>query len=403
VTVAWGIGREYETGGSRFAAVHCVRFRTSDLVKLDDFQLGSPGVSYAYPSAIEDKNNGVLVGFGRYSPEEYPSVAMIARHGGQQSAEYLVKAGAAAYTKCRAGTCPVAVWGDYTSMALDEPGSSTTQTKGYYLGQWARSNTQGGTYVGLLNANYGNCSISGTVKSDVLGSIVANCPVVLTQSGVTVDSTTSDGSGNFSFGSLPTGTYILEMALDPNVALEAHEGTGAFLILAQSAYEIYIQLKNNNQCVGNEFVVAQQPIPTITSISPTSGPASAGQTLTVNGLDIKAWSVVRIDERVKPTTFNAGTLTATISSDDVARYGPHWISVYTPAAPNGGLSNRAMYAAIGTFLPATTLPAAVTACPAGDAGHLTASATLETGACADATVDSVQLAVKMGSGATPRA
>jgi hypothetical protein len=398
ITAAWGVGRQYESGGAQFAAVHCVRFLASDLARLDDFVLGSPGVHYSYPSAIEDKGNGILVGFDRHSPGEYPSIAMIARRGSQQSAEYLVKSGTSAYTRCRAGSCPVSVWGDYTSMSLDEPGSTTTTTKGYYLGQWARSDT-GATYVGLLNANYGNCSISGTVKSDVLGSIVANCPVVLTQSGVAVDSTTSDGSGNFSFGLLPTGTYILKMALDPNVALEAHEGTGAFLILAQSAYEIYIQLKNNNQCVGNEFVVAQQPIPTITAISPTSGPASAGQTLTVSGLDLRAWSVIRIDERVKATTFNAGTLTASLSADDVARYGPHWITAYTPGAPNGGLSNRVMYAAIGSFLPATTLPAAVTTCPAGDFGHLTASATLQTGACVNATVDSVQLAVKMGSGA----
>jgi putative nucleotidyltransferase with HDIG domain len=83
------------------------------------------------------------------------------------------------------------------------------------------------------------------------------------------------------------------------------------------------------------------PLPTTTSISPTSKSlGDASFTLTVNGTNfLNSVSVVRLDGADRSTTFVSTTqLTATIPAGDLATAGNKSITVFTPA-PGGGTSN----------------------------------------------------------------
>ncbi len=90
------------------------------------------------------------------------------------------------------------------------------------------------------------------------------------------------------------------------------------------------------------FTIDPNPsaVPTISGLSPTTAAAgSAGLTLTINGKNFVAKSVVLVNGNARPTTFtNATALTATITAGDVASAGALDISVLNPP-PDGGSSN----------------------------------------------------------------
>jgi hypothetical protein len=87
---------------------------------------------------------------------------------------------------------------------------------------------------------------------------------------------------------------------------------------------------------------AQNPVPSITSISPTSATAGgAAFTLTVNGSNFIASSSVQWGGNPKITTYVSSTqLTASISANDIASAGTTAVTVFNPA-PGGGTSNSA--------------------------------------------------------------
>jgi len=90
---------------------------------------------------------------------------------------------------------------------------------------------------------------------------------------------------------------------------------------------------------GQTFTI-NNPVPTTTSISPTSATAGVGGlTLTVNGTNFNAGSVVRWNGSNRTTTFvNSTQVTASITAADLANAGTATITVFN-AAPGGGTSN----------------------------------------------------------------
>jgi uncharacterized protein (TIGR03437 family) len=86
--------------------------------------------------------------------------------------------------------------------------------------------------------------------------------------------------------------------------------------------------------------VAPNPVPTLTSLSPPSGPAGGlSFTLTVNGSNFVPGAVVQWNGATRPTTVvSASQLTASISSGDIAAVGTAAVTVLNPA-PGGGSSN----------------------------------------------------------------
>jgi subtilisin family serine protease len=83
--------------------------------------------------------------------------------------------------------------------------------------------------------------------------------------------------------------------------------------------------------------------PALTSLSPASVPAGVPSfTLTVNGSNFIATSVVRWNGADRPTTYaNTTSLQATIPASDVAAVGAASVTVFTPA-PGGGTSLTAL-------------------------------------------------------------
>lgn len=94
------------------------------------------------------------------------------------------------------------------------------------------------------------------------------------------------------------------------------------------------------------FSIAEpNPVPTITSISPTSAPLnSAGLTLTVNGTNfVNSASTVQWNYSNRATTFVSSTqLTATIMAADLASSGVALIAVFN-SGPGGGTSTPATF------------------------------------------------------------
>ncbi len=88
------------------------------------------------------------------------------------------------------------------------------------------------------------------------------------------------------------------------------------------------------------FTMGVNPTPTTTSVSPsTVVAAGASFTLTVNGTNFLAASVVRWNGSARPTTYVSSTaLLATINAADIVASGTASVTVFNPA-PGGGESN----------------------------------------------------------------
>lgn len=86
-------------------------------------------------------------------------------------------------------------------------------------------------------------------------------------------------------------------------------------------------------------LTVNNPVPSISSISPNPVLAVGGFTLTVNGSGFVNGSVVEYDGSPRPTTFVSATQ-VTAQINDVISVGQHTITVFNPA-PGGGTSNSA--------------------------------------------------------------
>lgn len=97
-----------------------------------------------------------------------------------------------------------------------------------------------------------------------------------------------------------------------------------------------------SNAVNFNISAAPNPVPTITTISPTTALAGgAGFTLTVTGTNFVSTSVVNINGSPRVTTFGTATqITAAITAADIASTGTPLITVFNPA-PAGGTSNAA--------------------------------------------------------------
>lgn len=92
---------------------------------------------------------------------------------------------------------------------------------------------------------------------------------------------------------------------------------------------------------------ANNPVPSITSLSPTQATTGGAQfTLTVNGSNFVNGAVVRYNGSDRTTAFvNATQLTATITAADIAAAGTFPVTVFNPS-PGGGLSNAVNFSVV---------------------------------------------------------
>src|SRR5205823_997537 len=109
-------------------------------------------------------------------------------------------------------------------------------------------------------------------------------------------------------------------------------------------------------------ITINNPVPTITSISPTSAAAGGPQfTLTVNGTNFVSASVVYWNGTALATTFGSSTqVTATVPAALIATAGAASITVVNPA-PGGGTSNAQTFTISAASTISSLNPACATA------------------------------------------
>lgn len=125
-------------------------------------------------------------------------------------------------------------------------------------------------------------------------------------------------------------------------------------------YKIFQKDSNGNYDTGVTIgtFTTTYPVPTTTSISPTSKTLGAATfTLTVNGTNFTPGSIVRFNGLDRTTTYVSPTqLTASIPASDLTTVGTFPITVFNPA-PGGGLSNAQTFT-VNPGLPTATTDAA---------------------------------------------
>jgi hypothetical protein len=100
----------------------------------------------------------------------------------------------------------------------------------------------------------------------------------------------------------------------------------------------------------SQTLTVNNPLPKVSSISPTSAAAGSGQfTLTVNGSNFVSCSAIQWNGTVLTTKFvSAAQLTATIPASDLASSGTADVTVFSPK-PGGGSSSPTQAFTIGPF------------------------------------------------------
>ncbi|RPJ86861.1 MAG: choice-of-anchor D domain-containing protein, partial [Acidobacteria bacterium] len=121
-------------------------------------------------------------------------------------------------------------------------------------------------------------------------------------------------------------------------AIASHSGTATVTATSGSA------TMTAEVALAGAGVTAANPVPAISGLSPASAIAGAAAfTLTINGSNFMAGSVVRWDGAARATTYvNAGQVRASIAATDLVAEDVVGVSVFNPA-PAGGASNLAFF------------------------------------------------------------
>ncbi len=280
-------------------------------------------------SIAMDQSGNIGVGYSVASAATYPSIRYtgweVGNTLGQLQAETSLVAGGGSQTGYNR-------WGDYSAMRTDPSDDCT-----FWYTQEYQATTQ--------SANW-NTRI-GSFKFSSCGQPVAQAPTI------TTISPTSTTAGGAAFNLTVNGTgfvanSVVNFGGNARVTtfVSATQLTAAILasdIAAAGSVNVTVSNPGGGTSNAVSFTV-NNPVPTITSISPTSATAGgAGFNLTVNGTGFVANSVVNFGGNARTTTFVSATqLTAAILASDIATAGNVNVTVTNPS-PGGGNSNSASF------------------------------------------------------------
>jgi hypothetical protein len=180
--------------------------------------------------------------------------------------------------------------------------------------------------------------------------------------------------------------------------------------LAISAYKNATQGNAVTASVDNVRITitytVNNPVPTTTSISPTSKAYGEAQfTMTVNGTNFISTSIVNFNGSARTTTYvSPSQLTAIIPASDLLSVGTANITVFNPA-PGGGASNsqtftitKADQAALTAVATPSTVQYGTTATLSTTGGSGTGAVTFDVGASTGCSVTDTTLSVINASG-----
>jgi hypothetical protein len=193
-----------------------------------------------------------------------------------------------------------------------------------------------------IQATGGTITVLASQLSNPMPSITSLSPASVTVGAVAV-ALTVNGSGfvNGSVvqwnGSNRTTTYVSTGQLQASI-------TAADVAAAGTAQVTVFTATPGGGTSGNSAFTINNPVPTITSLSPTSATmGGAAFTLTVNGSGFVNGSVVRWNGSNRTTTYvSAGQVQASITATDVAAAATAQVTVFNPT-PAGGISGNVAF------------------------------------------------------------
>src|SRR3989344_1707142 len=177
----------------------------------------------------------------------------------------------------------------------------------------------------------------------------------------------AEGTDYSAGNTIPTATVACAISSAGSASQSKIDGSGGSAGCTTSAltndqqytYKVFQKDTRGNYDVGvliGTFSpsAAPNPVPTTTSISPTSKNAGESEfTLTVNGTNFISGSVVKFDGSSRTTTYVSSTqLTATIPASDLTTGGIFSITVFN-LSPGGGTSNAQTFT-VNNLVPTTT-------------------------------------------------
>ncbi|HWU53029.1 MAG TPA: carboxypeptidase-like regulatory domain-containing protein, partial [Tahibacter sp.] len=166
------------------------------------------------PSLAVDRAGNLALGYSTSSSTTKPAIKYAGRlatdpiNTFSQGEQVLIQGTGTQVGSC-GGTC--ARWGDYSAMTLDPDGCTFWYTNEYYAADGLSYLTRIGSF------SYPSCTmvgaggtVSGTITAQTGGAPLSGAVVMLGSR-----STTTDGSGHYSFTAIPAGTYPVISASYP--------------------------------------------------------------------------------------------------------------------------------------------------------------------------------------------
>jgi hypothetical protein len=156
------------------------------------------------PSLAVDRLGDMAIGYSKANAATNPQIKYAGRLAGDpanilgQTEQTLIAGTGSQSGNCGASAC--SRWGDYSGMSLDPNGCSFWETNEYYAVTGLDHHTRIGSFRFPGCTNVGNGMLSGTVSDG--SNPLAGATVTLG-----ARTATTNASGNYSFPSLPAGTY----------------------------------------------------------------------------------------------------------------------------------------------------------------------------------------------------
>lgn len=267
-------------GGASESVIKYVRIQVSPLstTALTDETYGAVNVFYYYPMVCVDSVGTMFLGFGKSSVSEFPSSYITGKRRNDASIQssVLAKAGTIVNVQSR--------WGDYTGIDMDETASNNGISYSWYTGQWTKASNVFGTWITQMSYTYGK--ITGQVVDDADGDVsttgdrtgISGATITLKQGASTIAATTSDISGNYTFGYLETAAnYSIEFTPPASrYSIDVITGSGGNSQTKSNYKTIAVNLTDAQTSTGNNYIVSDW----LTSI--TSGNLNASSTWSDN-------------------------------------------------------------------------------------------------------------------------
>jgi hypothetical protein len=167
------------------------------------------------PSVAVDRAGNMALGYSTSSSTSFPAIKYAGRLATDpvntlsQSEQVLIQGTGTQVGNC--GTSSCIRWGDYSAMTLDPDGCTFWYTNMYYAVRGLNFLTRIGSFSFPSCTQVGaGGSVQGTVTATASGASIRGASVALGSR-----TTTTDSNGNYTFLSIPGGTYPSITASDP--------------------------------------------------------------------------------------------------------------------------------------------------------------------------------------------